>query len=92
MVQNRLFPVGWPRRPMEGLAVGGVTHNFVSRLDSMELGGIVILHPVAGWSERIAAGLDSLRRHFRQPGRTDTLVIARGTVERTVMLRQRELP
>ena len=38
------------------------------------------------------AGLDSLRHHFRQPGRTDTLVIARGGNERTITLRQRELP
>jgi C-terminal processing protease CtpA/Prc len=37
-------------------------------------------------------GLDSLRRHFRQPGRTDTLAFARGGAERIVMLHQGELP
>ena len=170
VVQNRLFPLGWPRRPVQGIAVGGATRNFVGRLDSMELGGVVIPQPVVGWSEDLKrvgdagtlgapnlgrfrvtfdyarrrivlepysnaaqretwdgagmflvqvpggevmvaqvlpstpadsagiaagdvvksvnaadaanAGLDSLRRHFRQPGRTDTLVIARGETER----------
>ena len=180
VVQNRLFPLGWPRRPVQGIAVGGATRNFVGRLDSMELGGIVIPQPVAGWSEDLTrvgdagtlgapnlarfritfdyarrrivlepypnaarretwdgagmflvqvpggdvmvaqvlpstpadsagiaagdvvrrvnaadagnAGLDSLRRHFREPGRTDTIVVGRGPVERTITLRQRDLP
>ncbi len=179
VVQNRLFPLGWPRRPMGGVAVGGATRNFVTRLDSMALGGVVIPRPVAGWSEDltrvgdagtlgapildrfrvtfdytrhriilepypdaarreiwesagmflvelpggdvivaqvasdtpadsagIAAGdvvrrvdgmevakfgLDSLRHHFRQPGRTDTLVVAHRGIERTVTVRQAEL-
>jgi hypothetical protein len=51
VAQNRLFPEGWPRRSMEGIAVGGATRNFVGRLDSMALGGFVIPQPVAGWSE-----------------------------------------
>lgn len=38
------------------------------------------------------AGLDSLRRHFRQPGRTDTLVLDRESRVLTVVLHQRELP
>jgi len=54
VAQNRLFPAGWPRRQMEGIAVGGATRNFVGRLDSMELGGVVIPQPVAGWSEDLA--------------------------------------
>lgn len=179
VMQNRVFPVGWPRRAMEGIAVGGATRNFVTRIDSMELGGVVIPQPVAGWSEDLTrigdagtlgtpilarfrvtfdyarrrivlqpypsaaqreawesagmflvqvpggdvivaqvmpgtpadsagiatgdvvrsvggveagtAGLDSLRRHFRQPGRTDTLVVAHRGVERVVTLRQDEL-
>ena len=176
VVQNRLFPLGWPRRPVEGLAVGGATRNFVTRLDSMSLGGVVIPRPVAGWSEDLTRvgdagtlgapnldrfrvtfdyarrriilepypdatrreiwesagmllvqipggevmvamvvpdtpadsaglaagdvvrsvngmeaakiGLDSLRHHFRQPGRTDTLVVARRGIQRTVMIHQ----
>jgi hypothetical protein len=54
VAQNRLFPAGWPSRPMEGIAVGGATRNFVSRLDSMEIGGVVIPQPVVGWSEDLA--------------------------------------
>jgi hypothetical protein len=180
VVQNNLFPADWPRRPLEGIAVGGATRNFVGRLDSMSFGGVTIPQPVAGWSEDLARvgdagtlgapilarfrvtfdyarrrlvlepnadaarretwdaagfflvkvpgeqlmvamvlpatpadsagiqagdalqmvngtdaakmGLDSLRRHFRQPGRTDTLLFARGGVERTVLLHQGELP
>lgn len=180
VVQNNLFPAGWPRRPMEGIAVGGTTRNFVGRLDSMSFGGVTIPQPVAGWSEDRARvgdagtlgapilarfrvtfdyahrrlvlepnndvarredweaagfllvqvpgqqvmvaivlpatpadsagiqagdalqmvngtgaatmGLDSLRRHFRQPGRADTILLARGGAERTVILRQGELP
>jgi hypothetical protein len=180
VAQNRLFPADWPRRPVEGLAVGGATRNFVSRLDSMALGGLVIPRPVVGWSEDLTRigdagtlgapnlarfrvtfdyarrrlvlepypdaahreiwegaglflvqvpggdvivalvlpatpadsahiavgdvlrrlgvsdastiGLDSLRRHFRHPGQVDTLVVARGDVERSITLRQVELP
>jgi len=54
VAQNRLFPAGWPARPMAGIAVGGATRNFVSRLDSMEFGDIVMLQPVVGWSEDLA--------------------------------------
>ena len=54
VAQNRLFPDGWPRRPMEGIAVGGATRNYVGRLDSMMLGGFVIPQPVAGWSEDLS--------------------------------------
>ena len=39
VVQNRLFPLAGPA-PREGISVGGATRNFVSRLDSMELGGL----------------------------------------------------
>ena len=54
VAQNRLFPAGWPKRSMAGIAVGGATRNFVGRLDSMALGGFVIPQPVAGWSEDLA--------------------------------------
>ncbi len=36
-------------------------------------------------------GLDSLRRHFRQPGRTDTLVVVHEGKERRVVMQQGEL-
>ncbi len=51
---ERLFPADWPRRLVEGIAVGGATRNFVGRLDSMAFGGVVIPQPVAGWSEDLA--------------------------------------
>lgn len=51
VAQNRLFPSDWPRRPVEGIAVGGATRNFIGRLDSMSLGGFIIPSPVVGWSE-----------------------------------------
>lgn len=180
VVQNRLFPESWPRRPVEGIAVGGATRNFIARLDSMALGETVILSPVAGWSEDLtrvgdagtmgapilarfritfdyarrrlllvpspeatlreawegagmfvgqipdgsvivlqvlagtpaesagiaagdvllrvgsmdarAVGLDALRSHFRRSGRLDTLVVARGGKQRSVELRQVDLP
>lgn len=180
VVQNSLFPADWPRRPVEGIAVGGATRNFVGRLDSMAFAGVVIPQPVAGWSEDLArvgdagtlgapilarfqvtfdysrrrlllvpnagataheiwqaagmllvqvpegdvlvgqvmpatpadsagiapgdvvtgvsgidarkAGLDSLRRYFRQPGRTDTLALSREGRTLTAVLRQRDLP
>lgn len=179
VAQNSLFPPDWPRLPMEGIAVGGATRNFVGRLDSMSLGGVVISQPVAGWSEDLARvgdagtlgapilarfrvtfdyahrrifleptvsaagrdsweaagmliveipggdvivaqvipgtpadsagleagdalrsvngtgvaslGLDSLRRHFRQPGRVDTVSVSRGGTDHTYFIRQAEL-
>ncbi len=178
--QNRLFPPDWPHRPVEGIAIGGATRNFVGRLDSMNFAGVIIPQPVAGWSDdrtRIgdagtvgapvlsrfrvtfdyprrrllleprngaglreqweaagmlvvqvpdgdvmvgqvlpgtpaeaaglqsgdvvrtvnardagSLGLDSLRRHFRQPGRIDTLGIQRAGTPHTIVLRQGELP
>ena len=180
VMQNRLFPESWPRRPIEGIAVGGATRNFVARLDSMALGATVILSPVAGWSEDLtrvgdagtlgapilarfrltfdyarrrlllvprpdatrreawegagmfvgqipdgsviviqvipgtpaesagiaagdvllrvggvdarAIGLDTLRSRFRRSGRLDSLVISRGGKQRSVELRQTDLP
>jgi len=54
VAQSRLIPASWPKRSMSGIAVGGATRNFVSRLDSMELAGVVIPQPVVGWSEDLA--------------------------------------
>lgn len=180
VAQNRLFPDGWARRPVDGIAVGGTTRNFVGRIDSMAFGGIIVPSPVAGWSEDLTrvgdagtvgapilsrfrvtfdyarrrllleptpgarhretweaagmfvgqipdgpvivaqvmpgtpadsagiaagdvlrsvdggeatgVGLEALRTQFRQPGRTDTLVVARDGKERTLELRQTALP
>lgn len=51
VAQTRLFPDDWPRLPVEGIAMGGATRNFVGRLDSIGLGGVVMPGPVVGWSE-----------------------------------------
>lgn len=37
-------------------------------------------------------GLGNVRRHFRQPGRTDTLTVVREDGEHSVVLEQRQLP
>jgi len=54
VAQNRLIPADWPKRPMEGIAVGGATRNYISRLDSMEFAGVIIPQPVVGWSEDLS--------------------------------------
>ena len=51
VAQNRLIPDAWPRRAVEGTAVGGATRNLITRIDSMAFGGVVIPQPVTGWSE-----------------------------------------
>ncbi len=37
-------------------------------------------------------GLDALRIHFRRPGRIDTLVVAHAGRQRSIELRQTDLP
>ncbi len=179
VAQTRLIPETWPRLPVPGIAVGGGTRNFVGRLDSVGLGGVVVPSPVVGWSEDLsrigdagtigapllsrfritfdyprrrillvpadgptgaeewdasgmllaqlpegpmvvaivlptgpadsagirpgdvlerigatdakAMGLETARRHFRRPGRSDTLHLTRNGSERMIVLTQRAL-
>ena len=50
VAQNALIPPDWPRTSVGGVAVGGDTENFVTRLDSIRFGGRVIREPIVGWS------------------------------------------
>lgn len=50
VAQNALIPPDWPRTSVGGVAVGGETENFVSRLDSISFGGRVIREPIVAWS------------------------------------------
>jgi hypothetical protein len=59
--------------------------------DSAGIAAGDVLRSVDG-REATALGLDALRTHFRQPGRTDTLVVSRDGKERTLRLKQAALP
>ncbi len=71
VAQTRLIPDSWPRIPVEGIAMGGATRNFIGRLDSIGLGGVVVPSPVVGWSEDLTRVGDAgtigapLLAHFR---------------------------
>ena len=59
--------------------------------DSAGIAAGDVLRSVDG-GEATGVGLEALRTQFRQPGRTDTLVVARDGKERTLELRQTALP
>jgi hypothetical protein len=51
VAQTSLLPAGHLRRPAPGIAVGGSTENWVTRLDSVVIAGLPpFLHPPVGYS------------------------------------------
>lgn len=54
VAQTRLLPPDHPRIPAVGAAIGGRTDAYVTRLDSLVVGGHAIAQPVVGYSSDVA--------------------------------------
>jgi hypothetical protein len=56
---TNLVPAGQPVLPQPGVALGGITENYVTRLGALRLGRYILNRPVVGYSKDLTRGGDA---------------------------------